>query len=312
MGRPRERRGHARAPRHAAHGEARGAGEDDGYLRQLTELGRDPARWQSLDADALLLIAFQQCLYFGATQDADAAATLGGLYPHLIERVPVEHRVGLLDRVTEAIEEDSASVLALLPFVQHETAPSVVATATVSFASLMPLEREDPMTGPRTVVRMLEHADDEGTRLGLLAGLLQLGDRRTRDLLLEGWRHLPPDGREQLAALRFSTGFVFASVAEFWIDCLEDADATTFGAIARALGRLAIEADPPRVLDLERKFPANAPDERDEIAIVNDWTLAEYADRITPRLRDLARRENAPHVLPETMAQWGIESGSGA
>ena len=276
------------------------------WLAELAAIAADPERRSALDADALLLVTFQQCLWYGHSQDAEIAGALAGLYPELVAKASEADRIELLDRVAAAVEDGGTTVLALLPFLLHEPAPEAVAVAAETFASLMPLEGGDEATGPRTLLRLLEHAEDEGTRAGLAAALLRFGDRRLRPLLDEAWRRLDPAARVRLAELRGASRVLFAATAEFWIACLEDADDTVFAAVAATLARLPREADPPRVLEARRKFPANAPDDRDEITLEGDWPLVEFAARIAPALRDLARRENEPRRMPAVLEAWGL------
>jgi hypothetical protein len=276
------------------------------WLQELAAIARDPSRWAALDEDSLLLIAFQQCLYFAHTRDPEAADALAELYPHVASRVGTPERMELLDRVTAAVEEGETPVLALLPFLQHEPDPGAVALAGVAFATLAPLDRGDEMSGPRAIVRMAELAEDDGTRTGLLGSLLQLGDRRVLPLVREGWRALPPAARVLLAGLRSPSSLAYASVVEFWLEALDDDDDTVADAAADALARVPAEADPPRVLDVRRKFPANAPDERDEIEITADETLAQHAARIEPRLHELLRRGGAAGRLARVRAAWGL------
>jgi len=283
-----------------------GAGAGPRWLHELAEVAGDPARWDGLDEDSLLLIAFQQCLYFAHTRAPEAASALGRLYPHLARRVDAHGRLQLLERVTEAVEEGGVPVLALLPFLQYDDDPATVAPAALSFASLAPTEPGDELVGPRALARMAELAESEGTRIGLAAGLLALGDRRVLPLALEAWRRLAPPSRVRLAGLPPASPLVFAAVVEFWLDALEDADDATFAAAAGALARLAQGAEPRRVLDVRRKLPANGPDERETIEILEDVPLAAFAARIEPRLRDLARRENAPPRMPAVLAAWGL------
>ena len=307
MGRHRTGR-RSRGGRAAAEPEGGAPGE---WLAELAGVAADPERRAGLDADALLLVTFQQCLWYGHTQDAEVAGTLAALYPDLVAKASEADRIELLDRVAAAVEDGGTTVLALLPFLLHEPAAEAVAVAAETFASLMPLERDDEATGPRTLLRLLEHAEDEGTRAGLAAALLRFGDRRLRPLLDEAWRRLDPAARVRLAGLRGASRVVFAATVEFWIACLEDADEAVFAAVAEALARLAREADPPRVLEVRRKFPANAPDDRDEIALEGDWPIAEFAARVAPALRDLARRENEPHRMPAVLEAWGLASAEG-
>lgn len=300
--------------RHRAGPKGRGAGKTPsqadagggGWLAELGEIARDPERRSVLDGDALLLVTFQQCLYYGHTQDAAVAAALADLYPDLVSKAGEADRLELLDRVAGAVEEGGTPVIALLPFLLHEPLPGAVAVAAETFASLVPLEKDDELTGPRTLLRLLEHAEEEGTRVGLAAALLRFGDRRLRDLLAEAWRRLDTPARVRLAQLPGASRVVFAATVEFWLACLEDAEPDAFAAVAAELARLPREADPPRVLDVRRKFPANARDDRDEIALEGDWSVADYSAVIAPAIRDLARRANEPRRLAAVLEAWGL------
>jgi hypothetical protein len=298
-GRPKERGG----PRAEA---AQDDAATGAWLAELAEIARDPVRRAALQPDELLLVTFQQCLWYGHSQDAEITAVLAGLYADLVARAAEADRLELLDRVAAAVEDGGTTVLALLPFLLHENAPEAVAIAAETFASLMPLEGADELTGPRTLLRLLEHAEDEGTRVGLAAALLRFGDRRLRPLLDEAWRRLDPAARMRLVASRGPSRVLFAASVEFWMGCLEDADTEVFGAIAGELERAPRQAEPARVLDVRRKFPANASDDRDEIALEGDWPLEAYAAQLAPALRDLARRENEPRRMPAVLAAWGI------
>lgn len=291
-------------PRHTAGRGGRGARAEApaaDRIRQLVALGETPGAWDSLDADALLLIAFQLALYYGLAPESDVGESLEGAYVRLVERVTPAERLELLDRVTEAVRGSATSVAALLPFLRHEREPQVVQAAATAFASLLPLTDGDPMTGPRTVRAMLEHADEEPVRAGLLAGLLALGDRRVLPLLRGSWRRLDAEGRAALAAA--SLPFATACLAEFWLDWIEDADAATAEPAEHALERLAGTAG-GRVLDLQRKFPENAPGDEPEIAVIGEWSVPEFGRRLAPRLDDLALRLGDPARLVRVRSAW--------
>ena len=279
------------------------------YLQHLVEIGRDPARWEALDPDALLLIAFQQALYYGANHDADAGASLGALYGYLVGRVTVAERLELLERVGEAVQGGATSVLAMLPFLQRESEPHVAQMAAVSFASLMPLTDDDPMTGPRTLRTLFNHSEDEAVRIGLLAGLLALGDRRVAPLLPSAWASLSPEG--QVALTQAPQPFVSALWVDFLVDALVAAPGASpaAAALAARLQRLPNEGE-SRVLDLERKFPENAPDERPEIALLGEWSVEDYGTRIADRVRHAAAVPERVWEVGELFRVWGIVSPS--
>ncbi len=284
-------------------GDAAGEGA---WLHELAEIVADPERWPALDEDSLLLLVYQQCLFFAHTRDAGAASALAGLYPYVISRVALPQRLELLDRLTEALEGGETPVLALLPFLQHEPEPAAVALAAAAFATLAPLENDDAMSGPDAVVRLAEHAEDDGTRAGLLAGVLALGDRRVLPLLRASWQALEPAVRVRLAGLRPTSPLAFEAVVEFWLEALEAADAETFAPISWALAAVASGAAPPRIFDVRRRFPVNGPDDREEIEILRDRPLPEYAKLLEPRLRALAQRVDAPEAMRALCAAWGL------
>lgn len=283
------------------------AGEGS-WLHELAEFAADPERWATLDEDTLLLLVYQQCLFFAHTRDAGAASALAGLYPHVVARVALRERLALLDRLTEALEDGNTPVLALLPFLQHEPEPAAVALAAAAFATLVPLEDDDAMSGPRAVLRLAELAEDEGTRAGLLAGLLTLGDRRVLPLLREGWTALEPAARVRLAALRPASPLAFEAVVEFWLGALAtpDADDATRAACAGALAAVATGAVPARVFDVRRRFPLRGPDDREEIEILRENAIAVYARQLEPHLRALAPGVLPPAALPALLSAWGL------
>lgn len=273
------------------------------YLQHLVEIGRDPARWEALDPDALLLIAFQQALYYGANHDAEAGASLGALYGYLVGRVTIEERLELLERVGEAVQGGATSVLAMLPFLQRESEPHVAQMAAVSFASLMPLTDDDPMTGPRTLRTLFNHSEDEAVRIGLLAGLLALGDRRVAPLLPSAWASLSPEG--QVALTQAPQPFVSALWVEFLVDALVAAPGASDSAHAVAARLILLPKEgESRVLDLERKFPENAPDERPEIALLGEWSVHEYSERIAGRLAEAAANPTRTWDAAAVQAAW--------
>lgn len=315
MARPRAGRPHGHGGQHrggARRGSARAESErapSADYLKHLVEIGRDPTRWEALDPDALLLIAFQQALYYGANHDADAGASLGALYGYLVGRVTVEERLELLERLAEAVQGGATSVLSMLPFLQHESEPQVAQMAAVSFASLMPLTEDDPMTGPRTLRTLFNHSEDEAVRIGLLAGLLALGDRRVAPLLPSAWASLSPEG--QVALSQAPQPFVSALLVEFLVDALVASSGADSAAVAVAarLTQLPSEGE-ARVLDLERKFPENAPDERPEIALLGEWSVREYGLRIADRLAEAIANPGRTWDAEELLRAWGIANRS--
>ncbi len=124
-------------------------------------------------------------------------------------------------------------------------------------------------------------------------------------LLHRCWVRLSAEERQRLT--HAYSGFVYAGIVSFYLDWLEDADEETFGLVAAALTNMPLTAAAPKVLDIERVFPATASAGGPSVRILGEWSFKEYGRVLEPRFRDLLRRENEPKVLPQVMAAWGIQ-----
>ena len=276
------------------------------WLEQLAERARDPEFAGRLSPDDLLLLLHGQCLYFGRTRLPEVAEGLGYLFARATEAMPASERLEALDRVAEAVRSGTTTVLALLPFLQHERSVEVTEAASLLFATLMPVTDDDTLAGPRVVLAMIEHADRAERRVGLLSGLVQLGDGRLRTLLAGAWRRLSADERDLWLNRHASLASVLH--AEFLLDWLADPEAGS-ARVATALARLPGEGH-GRLLSLERKFPVNASDERPEITVLGEWSAPDWARRESARFHALARLPHAAGLLGDVLAAWGLAPSS--
>jgi hypothetical protein len=270
------------------------------YLQPLVTALADPATLAAVRAQELEAVAFQLALYFGVRRDPDTASALGGVYDRLVDERASEDRQAFVSEVAGAVRGGATSVLALLPVLQRERDAAVARTAALAFATLMPAEGGDGLAGPRALRALLDHAEPDGVRAGLVGALLALGDRRVRPLLEGTWRALPPAAAAALLVLPRT----WASLLEIeWLLAwMEDAEPATFAALAGSLARLASEGG-GRVLDLERELPTPASGEA--LVVLSEWDSSELGERLAPRLRDLARRSEAA-ALADVLAAWGV------
>ena len=82
-------RGPRSGPTRAAAAEAHEP-DTTGWVEELNAIAADSGRWPELSEDSLLLVVFQQCLYFAHTGEGDTASVLAELYSHMAERVDVQ------------------------------------------------------------------------------------------------------------------------------------------------------------------------------------------------------------------------------
>ena len=271
------------------------------YLQPLVTALADPATLAGVRPTELEAVAFQLALYFGVRRDPETASALGGVYDRLVaERSPAE-RLELVEQVIAAVRGGATTVLALLPVLQREHDAGVARAAALAFASLLPAEGGDPLSGPRALRALLDHAEPDGVRAGLVGALLALGDRRARPLLDGAWRALTPAAAAALLALPRT--WASRLEAEWLLDWMEDAEPATFTAIAGSLARLASEGG-GRVMELERELPVSA--KADAVTILGEWGVRELGETLAPRWRDLARRAGRPDAMRDVFAAWGL------
>jgi hypothetical protein len=271
------------------------------YLEPLVRALGDPAVLAGIRVEELEPVAFQLALYFGVRRDADTAAVLGGVYERLVTDVTAEARALLVDDLAAAVGGGASSVLALLPVLQREPDAALVRTAALVFATRMSTPREDPLAGPRALRALLDHADQDAARAGLVGALLALGDARVQPMLAGAWRALTSGAGTALLALPRPVASRLE--AEWLLDWLEDADPVTFAAVAASLARRPADGG-GRVLEIERELPVAGAAE--VLTVTRERTAAQVGEQLAERFRSLARRAADPAAFDAVLAAWGV------
>lgn len=272
------------------------------YLEPLVRALGDEAVLAGIRVEELQPVAFQLALYFGVRRDGDTAAALGAVYERLVRDVTLEARTLLVEDLVAAVAGGATSVLALLPVLQRETSAALVRSAALTFATRMHSSPEESLAGPRALRALLDHAEHDPARAGLVGALLALGDERMRPLLAGAWRALTPGAATALLALPRTHASRLE--AEWLLDWLEDADPATFQSVAASLAALPVVGR-GRVLELARRLPSGP--EGDVLEVTRAWDPAELGGLLAERFRSLARRAEDPAALDAVLAAWGIE-----
>jgi hypothetical protein len=279
--------------------------KEGNFRRRMQDLMDHPERWHAVELDTLKQLTFFQCLLFGGTGEIDVAHKMGSLYTVLTERAGEGDRLQLVDYVTRSLETRVGTVDSLLPFIFGDPEVRVVAAASFELALRMPLMDGDPMTGPKTLRRMSDNVQDETALLGLLAGLLLLGDRRTLPLLEGCWERLGRTARARLAGSW--SGVAYAGLVDFLLGWMErTADEDDLPTVGEALADIPSRSGQGKVVDVERKFPSNEPDDLPPIRVIGEWTFPEYGKQMGPRLFAMLKKSPAPMVIPKILRAWNI------
>ncbi len=274
-------------------------------IEKLAAAAADPGGWMTLDKEVLLLLAFMLLTRYGTTRDDSMQPTLRFLYQVLVARLTPQDRLRLEQSVSEFAEQGRTGELALLPFLLADPDLSVVTTAAIDYAMTMPRENGDPLTGPKFLVERYEASEgNDHLRLGLLMGLLYLGDDRLAPLLMGRWRDFSDEeDRRNLASA--SPNMASTLLVSFLVDWLEHTDDDgDVGAIAGAMTSLRYSADPNGVIRMRRCFPASDAGPDGVMQLVEQWSFAEYAALIRHQLAPLIAKEAPPKVIPEILEHW--------
>jgi hypothetical protein len=240
--------------------------------------------------------------------DRDVIFGLITLYGKFLSSAPNVAICRDVYRHVAALAEDRViAAAAMLPFVFSDPDRGVCATAVIDYVSMGDLTDGDPMSRVKDIVAMIAHHDPEN-RGAAFGGLLWLGDQRVCDLLLPLRDGLTIE--EVREVVGSCSGYLHASSIEFLLDWLEqlkgDERYGRFGALAGGLGYARKTMHEPLVGTGERPFPATSVTPDQARRIRRAISIAEYTERIAPRLRELERAETEPKVMPRIMEIWGV------
>jgi len=239
-----------------------------------------------------------QVARYAATSDERLIPALQDLYAKAVAIITPEERIELVVAVAHYAQEGRLSLNGLMPFLFKDPSVSVISTAALEFAQIAPPEKGDPLTGVRYLLQQADQVPEEATRVGILRGLLLLGDRRVIELLGPCWRRLSAEGRRELAQL--NSGWLHAPLIDWFISWLEDCEGDEFGSVAAALARTARQARDMPIIETRRAFG------RRDGELVGKWSREEYAEHIRHRLLQIAANEAPPRVMFDVLREWGI------
>lgn len=295
-----------------------GTGETQS-IELLEALLADPGRWPYVDPELLRHLVFYQCLSYGIHSNDALVSRLMGIYRVGVDRLHPGVRQQIAVQVARAVERlhrqhgmrsGAGCTNGLLPFLIEDPDPSVVATAAFEMAILLPLEDQDPLSGPRYVRTLFDQVALDDARAGLVAGLLQLGDERVWPFVDGTWATLQGGGPQTLALLIQAFKGLSALTAEFLVAWLEHAASDTqsalFGTVAATLARAGGHATDHGVADVRRTLPVIDSPETEPFSVTRTWSLDDFVPRVAERLVRVASIEQPPQLMPHVLAYWGM------
>jgi hypothetical protein len=241
---------------------------------------------------------------YGMTSRMEFVPKLIALYELFLQRIPSAQRLQNYSAIRNQVMTGDMNVNGLLPYLCADDDIGIVSTAALDYAVLHPLNGSDPLTGPKSLLKLIGNGT-LSCPAAAIGGMVMLGDQRVMDLL-RGIR-LQLVNTEVETVTHCRTGYLFAAVIDFYVTWLEelkgDYDEAVFGTVAAALCNLVRGASDPIVRSIERVFPST-PD--NAVRVLGSWPLQEYAKTVRPRLQAIARREKEPRVMPYVLEAWSF------
>ena len=275
---------------------------------RIKSLLEEPAQALELTDDQLEAALLALAALAGTTDRPGVRKKIEPIYRHAVSRLHPARRLRNYQIMADRVITGQATARTLLVYLACDPDPTLASAAALDYALLAPDEKTDALAG-------VEFLIDAWQRGGLangpavLGGLLLSADRRILALAKPHVRTLSCDEIEELIQIRGR--FLSAALVEFYLDWLEQLDSRNdedlFGAVAAGLANQAIHHEQEPVYDLERVIPAT-PDE--PVRLIDQWTFADYARTIAPRLQLLAAREEGEPIIPEVMKLWGLRETS--
>lgn len=219
---------------------------DDRFVQQVFAallLGESLQELGLADSGAYKRLLVDQCALYGrSNDDLDHLDTVNALYTAFIELAMPPERLDTLGLVCALVEQGKTKSNALQPFVYMEDDLGVISVAARELVHLYETDDdEDGLGGARFVRQLVDEAEDDTQRAGLLRGLLLTGDPRVAPLLTEAWRLLGFGGQQRLAGSLASASLVGHAnplMAAFLSEWLRSAEGAERDFVMAALARV--------------------------------------------------------------------------
>jgi hypothetical protein len=212
------------------------------------------------------------------------------------------HRLASLRTTIE--QQKGEGALALLGLMEHETDLGLVNNLAFFTSEVLEVEG-DPLGGPRKVVEFIRSRNPvPGWKGSALGGMIQLGDKRVNQLLLELWAELDEEERWEAARPNSQVPAVYEGIIDFYISCLEmGCEDDVFGALVGSICRIPNQAQNPVVGDLERILPTYR---ATGMPIVSKavYPKTELLSRFRDRLEKIEATETEPKLIPMVYQFW--------
>jgi hypothetical protein len=260
---------------------------------------------KALDDSQVQATVYAAICDYGQSNDRSHVSPLMRLYKEYAQRIASRRRAELLEVISTHLSAGRLSANAMLPFVFRETETSLACRAVLEYAAHRYVPASDPLAGVRDLIGMFQ-SGQLANRVGVFAGLLQLGDRRVTVLLRECRNALDADEVAEVTAI--DTGFLYAPVLEFYVEWIEELLRLGNASAAISVAEVLLDAAhggqlDSRILEEKRRFPER-PGDTCTVERLAALEPSDYSKRLLPTLQRLVAVDGAPPLLAQVVRAW--------
>jgi hypothetical protein len=253
---------------------------------------------------------FDALVHYGLASHPSQIDNLKAVYASALETTDPHDRFALWPRLIDLIAQQAINPNPLLAMAICDPEQQIAATCALDFVCFSDTDELGRPRGIGEFVGLFPNAGIIANPGAAFGGLLALGDQGLASFYRETTRFLS-DEHLQVASDSCRSGRIFHAVIDYWLWVLEEliedpapAAQSIVGIAAAAIVGLLQSADEKQVTLVTRDYPCTK--NLRPVGVHQRWSIPEYTEVITPRLRALADREPPPRIMPDVLRAWTI------
>jgi hypothetical protein len=269
----------------------------------------DSPSWQGLNDEQFGELVSAGLILYGSTMDGALVPQLFPLYMQAVKRLTRDQRLRVHEAVTSLLDQDQISPVGLLPIVICDPDLGLASTATINLLAYSRLTETGLPYGLMELIPLLSKRVPENMG-AVFGGLVSFGDSQIRISMDTAKGYLTNE--EVRLAARCTTGFPTHAAIDFWLEWAKeltlDGSDDALGKLGSAASAIVLQKRNARVevvRDIKRNYPAQS--SKQPLECIREWTFAEYAAFIAPRLYALEAAETPPKIFSAVLETWGLE-----
>jgi hypothetical protein len=279
-------------------------------IESLDELNSilESENWKTFEEEQLADLFRCTSYVYGQNGDTSYIKWLSGIYRQIIAiGIDDETRLLLEIELSSLVNQKKAISVVFLPFLVEDTSQQVASKALIDFVSTSDYINDELYAF--TELRSLFKNNTLSNPGAVFGALIAMGDDKAINFAKNLINELTLD--EVRVASKVHTDFIHHPSIQFWIwwakQLVEKNDNESQAKLGNCASALVLSLQygkQGKVAYGDRNYPCQANDE--SIIKKGEWTIDEYAEKISKDLYELEAIETAPKLFSDVLRAWGL------